>query len=480
MSTRLRNRIIELTVLTALLLPLFCLNLNGTHDWGGDFARYIEQSMNLRSGESNYLFNPECPELGPPSYPVGLPLLLSPISALWGNNMMAFQIFMTILLLVLGCLTFTFLRRQFTWAESGVAVLLFLYNPVVIGLKDEVLSDIPFTIFILAALTAYLNIRERPGNPRASLQLLGVAAFLGFAILHRNIGLVFLLAMLIDLGRKHLRLSAALFGGTLGLYALFDQVLFPAEIELNQHFLKLFLSNGFRETITTTHKYYVTLFLKFFVPEGVGFNFLSLAIGGFAITFFMLGLVWKLLDRPTVIEWSVLGYLAVIFLYPITTQGFRFLLPIFPLMLSHIITGLRALRMPRPMSPRWVAIFVLIAVGLPYQNDLRQALRADENHLGPQSAAAQELFTFVRENTKEEAVFVFAKPRVLGLYGERKAFAQHHEKTLLSSDFDYLILAEELSDPAGERYLKNHGSQLQSVFENARFVIYASKGSTLR
>ncbi|QTN38125.1 hypothetical protein HZ996_02875 [Cryomorphaceae bacterium] len=479
MTSAARPRIFEYLVLTAILVPLFWLNLNGTHDWGGDFAQYIAQSMDLSGASSNYLYNPDYPQLAPPTYPIGFPLLLKPISSIWGNNMWAYQYFMTALLLGLGLLTYRLLRPHFTWAESGLGVLLFLYNPVTIRFKDEVLSDIPFALFSLTALLLYLRLKRALSEGNRPLLGLWVSLFLAIAVLHRNIGFVFLLAMLLDLGRNHLRTSGLLLGATLGFYLLFDQVLFPAATELNQHFLSLFLSSGFRETLNTTSEYYITIYQDFFTPEGVELDFFPLMTRAFAIAFFFVGLLWRFMDRPGVLEWSTIGYVLVVLLFPNTTQGFRYLLPIFPLVLYYILTGFRAIRLPKPVDPRRAALVALLLAGFPYQNYLKHALRADENHLGPQSTAARQLFRYVRENTPEDAVFAFSKPRVLGLYANRTSMAQHPEKNW-SSEFDYLVLAPELPDPASERYVQAHREDLVLVFENARFQVYASDSAALR
>ena len=470
-----RVSIFEYLLFTLLLLPLFWLNLNGTHDWGGDFAQYIQQSVNIVNGvdhtQSNYVFNPDYPELAPPSYPAGFPLLLVPITAIWGINLLAYQYFLTTMLCGLALLTFGLLRHRFTRAEAGAAMLIFTYSPTVIRFKDEVLSDIPFTLLSLGAILLFIRWKRQVGR---LISLIPVAFLLGFAFLHRNIGFVFLLAMLIDPGTKNVKASGILISGSIVLYLLFDQIIFPAKASLNGHFLDLFLAGGFRETINTTSEYYVTIFQNFFTPEGVELDFFPLVTRAFAIAFFTVGLFIRLLHRPSVLEWSTVGYLGGIFLFPNTTQGFRYLLPIFPLAFLYIITGLRSVRLPRKISPFWISMTALLAIGLPYQNYLKLALRADENHLGPQSHAAQEVFRFIENNTEEYAQFTFVKPRVLGLFADRQAFAQHPKKVLPAS-FDYLLTCNELTDPASEQFIAEQQDQLEIVFQNARFTLYRLK-----
>ncbi len=38
---------VRISFLIILLMPLFLININAYHDWGGDFAQYIQQGINI-------------------------------------------------------------------------------------------------------------------------------------------------------------------------------------------------------------------------------------------------------------------------------------------------------------------------------------------------------------------------------------------------------------------------------------------------
>jgi len=78
-----------------LILALGLLIIQPGHNWGGDFALYIEQAIALSEGSLNELYeqNKFAMEhsqyaLGPFLYPIGFPLILSPFIAVFGLDFM--------------------------------------------------------------------------------------------------------------------------------------------------------------------------------------------------------------------------------------------------------------------------------------------------------------------------------------------------------------------------------------------------------
>ena len=91
-----------------MLIPLFFINVRSSHDWGGDFAMYILQTKNITEAvpqsELPYIYNPDNAVLCPPAYPIGFPLLLSPVYAITGNSIVAFSLWITTFLFGIGML----------------------------------------------------------------------------------------------------------------------------------------------------------------------------------------------------------------------------------------------------------------------------------------------------------------------------------------------------------------------------------------
>src|SRR5688572_24452072 len=64
------------------------------HDWGDDFSMYIAHARNIVEGipysDTGYIYNPDEP-IGPPRASPGLPLLLAPVYATRGVDLVAMK-----------------------------------------------------------------------------------------------------------------------------------------------------------------------------------------------------------------------------------------------------------------------------------------------------------------------------------------------------------------------------------------------------
>ena len=179
-----------------LLLPLLFISNRSSHDWGDDFAQYIHQAKNMVQGipqsETGYIFNPENKDIGPKAYPVGFPLMLAPVYAFFGLNIKAYTLFITLVYFLLGLLLVMFFRRYFSFITSVALALLFLCNPQMLIFKQEVMSDLPFTLLLVTALLLY-----KPGEKLSWLQITLLSLVIGLLISVRPIGFVFLAAVAI-------------------------------------------------------------------------------------------------------------------------------------------------------------------------------------------------------------------------------------------------------------------------------------------
>ncbi|RLD53513.1 MAG: hypothetical protein DRI97_13315, partial [Bacteroidetes bacterium] len=194
-----RNRFIWFMAI--ILLPLFFINVRSSHDWGGDFAMYIMQAKNIVEGvpqtEVSYIYNPDNPVIGPPAYPIGFPLLLSPVYALAGNSIFAFSLWITAFLFGTGMIMALYLRRYFTELVAFFLVMILMYNPWTLGMKLEIMSEFPFAFLLMLCLYLF---EKYAGGP---FWMGIVIAFVGGLLMSvRTIGVVFPIAVLIWAIRK--------------------------------------------------------------------------------------------------------------------------------------------------------------------------------------------------------------------------------------------------------------------------------------
>ena len=92
-----------------LISVIFCLGvIDDNHNWGGDFALYIEQARALVEGTTKALWEENrwamtpIPDYGPDLAPIGFPLLLAPVYAVFGLNFIAFKVYLA-LFFILAC-----------------------------------------------------------------------------------------------------------------------------------------------------------------------------------------------------------------------------------------------------------------------------------------------------------------------------------------------------------------------------------------
>ena len=138
-------------LMAIMMLPLFFINVRTSHDWGGDFAMYIMQAENIVKGipqsETAYMYNPDNAVLGPPAYPIGFPILLSPVYAIAGNSIFAITLWITAFLFGIGMMMALYLRRHFSDLVTFFMVMIVIYNPWTLSMKLEIMSEFPFTFF---------------------------------------------------------------------------------------------------------------------------------------------------------------------------------------------------------------------------------------------------------------------------------------------------------------------------------------------
>jgi hypothetical protein len=126
-----------------------------------------------------------------------------------------------------------------------------------------------------------------------------------------------------------------------------------------------------------------------------------------------------------VLELFFIFYILIILIWP-SYQEMRFLYPVVPLFLMYAGIGFEGILewIGRRISPQVMkALAVVTALGILAIYSVRtpEVIQADSTPLdsGPYTQTAQDLFTFVKEETAPESIFVFYKPRALALYTGR-------------------------------------------------------------
>ena len=396
---------------------LYLLTLREGHDWGDDFALYIAHARNLAEGKpyaaTSYVYNPAFAEMSPPAYPPGYPVLLAPVYALFGLNFTAMKVLNILLFAAFVLLCPLGFRRQLPPVALVVLTILIAFHPEFWKLRDDIITEMPFLLFLYAALFA-MNTWVGPDQPTLSLpRAVGIGVLMFWASAIRTVGILLvpslLLAELVTYRRVRWRTLLVL-GVCLGLKVLQTMVFGGEGGYLDQ---VTGLATAAVRNLRLNAGAYLSLW-----HNGVsrwGQFGLAALVSGLALV----GYVVRCCKGATVLEIFPVVYTPVILAWP-AFQGNRFMLPLVPLILFFALVGAitcaEALR-PRVVASACVGLGALIAAAY-----LGTYLQADYGPLreGIHQAEAQDLFRFVREHTPPDAVVLFQKPRALALLTDRR------------------------------------------------------------
>ncbi|MDX1394791.1 MAG: glycosyltransferase family 39 protein [Gemmatimonadota bacterium] len=449
-------------------------------DWNtGDYAQYVMHAANLVEGrpfeETGYIYNPDYASLAPRAYPPGYPVLLAPVYAVFDGEMVPMRLLTLALfaacLLVAGLL----FRRHLSPSLALAGVALVGLNPQVQSLALEVTSDVPFLLFLLLGLTS-LETRSPDDSVGRSL-LVGVILFIPFSI--RTIGGLLPVSLVLAslwrsrrVGRGTLislgcfaSLVVALSFWTTGSASYLDQLtpslatFFSNAVAYSQDF-SAFWDPGWDDTVAGEWVRKV-------------FTLLTMVV----IT---VGLLSELRRGATTKDFFVVLYVVVVLTWP-AYQGARFLVPVFPLACLYLLLGARALSdMARSaVAGRATLAFATVVPFAFYVGSFVAPADATAR-LPVDDAPSRALHDFLRE-TPEDAVVVFAKPRVLSLMTGRRAVANHQpdaDEELLAFFRDvgatYVVLGpEELGRREYlEGFVERNASLFDRVFVNERFTVF--------
>jgi hypothetical protein len=483
-------------VLTALIcLPVFFINIKTTHDWGDDFAQYIHQAKNIITGvsqkETGYMYNPEFLHLGPPTYPVGFPLLLAPVYAVFGNSTKHFDLYISFFLFAFALLMFYFLNKHFSALISILLVTVFVYNPFTLNFKMEIMSEFPFSFLLLCCVLMYQRIK-----PFTYVKSIVLALSLGFLISIRNIGMVLVFTMVLDgfinlvrnrekVKRKQFDYKNAVYPvliaiGGLAIYILLNKVIFDAEsnglfaypylfdLGKMEYFIRLNLSN------------YMSDLRFFFERWNDEWKFVTIFSGSMIFAFIVLGMIKKMTERFDFIDRLLLLYFAMIIIYPFPHAGFRLLLPLVPFLLFYAVEGVKCINIQLRLKPNVLAILMAAILLFSYKKELTGIFDHQKSTLtGPQDGTSREAFNYIIHNTAADARFDFIRARAFALYTDRKCMSHGPNQT--SADIDrsirkygvsYILINDEISDDSVRTFVKIYEKDWSPMWSNSKYALY--------
>jgi len=475
-------------------LPLFLINVKDSHDWGDDFAQYLIQAENIVKGnqqaESGYVYDNSFPVVAPPAYPVGFPLMLSTVYSLFGHSIIHYSFLITAVLFLYCLVLALFLRNYFSWLTGLFMVLLFAYNPWTLSFKTEILSDLPFSLLLLLSWMFYQK-REK------IFYLISAGIVMALLFSTRGAGFVFLVAICLHNGylffkdkspgaRKNtLQNTSLLIVISTGIYFWLNHVLFniPSS-EFLGFYQKAWMKSSSFDIIIQNLNYYVDVFKAFYHPQVEEWTFATSVAESFAIGLMLMGLLFSLLKQRSFFDLLVWLYIILILLYPYTSSGFRFILPVIPFLMFYIVLGMKQIKFDINLSRHWLIIMVGTAVLLLYKPSIEKFIE-ERNVIiaGPQEKASEEAFQYINTHLNKNDLVVFKKPKALALYCHVKTTSviSTQTKVEIAEMFErmgvtYLFMNINIEDRPLDEFIRENQATVQEVWRNDKFVLYKFLG----
>jgi hypothetical protein len=423
-----------LLALVAAVLMAACIH--DGHDWGGDFALYIEQSRALLDGSMRELYevnrfamDHSKYEVGPYLYPYGFPVLLSPVTGAAGVHFVAMKIWCSLFFIAAIPLLYAISRQYLgVWSSAWVTGLIAMHFGFV-QYADHILSDLPFLFFALLAL--WMMPRVRRVRHHAALGLIFLSAWQV-----RDAGIVLLPAFAAFqwTGFRAKRHDSGPLLKSLIAYGVFAAGYFFIRTVLpdgGENHLRKIGDRLSWEVIATNLGDYAGLLSEYFCLP----LWMLSAIGALVLT----GMIQGVRRYPHLIVFLA-GSVVIVLIWP-HFQGMRFVFPILPVLLICTVTGAEAI-LRKTGGARGAAVLAgLLALWTISHSvaDVSRYAGRDTNYVW--TPEMREWYDYLRLHVAQDEIVAFEKPRVLRLFsGVNAIFSDPGHFT--GSVADYLLVHE--------------------------------------
>ena len=480
-------------VLLLLLLPLFFINVSAYHDWGDDFAQYLDQTKLFLSGEQHiHLAVVNYEDICPSHRGSGFSLLISPVYHFFGHDMQAFLLFISFFAVATALLVFYFFTielGEIVVKNKLLYVLMTLalfYNYHVLNLKMLVLPVFVFSFFLYLVFLLYRT------HEKSMRHFLILAVLTGILISIRNLGWCLYLSILVYFvleNRKNLVKSTLLSIAIILLvpWIVSSCITLLVVGQLNYQNVLWYESVFSFSQIYTTIMHNLTVYfntLQFFFEQEV-WGWLNVVIKSAVFFLFVLGLWKKFYERVQLYDVFFIVYLTVLLLYPYDGASYRFFFPVLPIVLLYVYYGIQAVQLPFSRSYFALSFFTLLLLS----NYIRvQDIVKNPNstEIGPESQEAKDAFAYLNKKFDASTRIAFCKPSALHYYSNRKAVFTEITNTpeetmhfMKKHDCSLLLLCTDKTErgvcnPGLVNYVYSH-SNFEEIWKNTKFALFQWK-----
>jgi hypothetical protein len=478
------------TLLIIVVVGVFYIStIRSGHYWGDDFSLYISHARNIVEGrpyaDTGYIYNPHN-VIAPRAYPPVYPLLIAPVYKLWGLNLTAMKVeIILIFLLALFVIYLTF-QSELQWPYLPALIALIGFNPQFWLFKDNVISDLPFLLFIYLSFYLIHEAYQQAYRPNRTLVFkiiyaLSISVSIFLASGTRSIGLVLIPCLLVY---HFVRSKRA---GLFGLSIILLTVAFIFVQAKSSNFISAYVDhfrfNNMNIVVSRAHEMaehlagFWTNGSNKVTPLALLVILTVMAVAGY------LARIWK--KQLACFDLFVPLYLAPFIVLPVRLES-RYMVPIIPLWLFYTFLGIQTISRLRTTQRQVVekvafsGLLLALLVSYSYQyatmdyGPIQKGIAKNET---------QQLFDYVKREVGEKEVVVFCRPKALSLFSGRSSAIWHAPaedeelwKFFRQINASYLIVGPEELDPYYQQYIRKfvekHHDRFQETFANADFRVY--------
>lgn len=457
------------------------MHIYDVHTWGDDFSQYINEAKNIANGvpyyQSDYIFNPLNPEYGPPQYPPGFPLLIAPIVKVYGITFKPLFLFISACLACLIFVLYHFFRHHTKSSITAICLsVMCVYCGGVLEFKANILSDIPCWLFT----ALYFTLRQNKAKGNVKLLLLVLAA--NMAILIRTQAMLILAAEGVFLLLEQIKLLRSTQSFSIKRLVSsfsFKIITFSSILFLALHFIVFnapdssmvyyknllqFHQSSWGDAVEYNAYYLFLLLIRVFefYPWQEDMYRLISKTTPYAIFIFSLFGFLRFGKKSS--SHGIIFYILSIALLVVLSQqqGIRFILYILPFYLLYAYFFLKHI---------WDKIFKIngLIIGVVFtllflktgKDDFRMAKQNVPDTFIPTNTE-DSAFAYIKSNIDNDDVIIFAKPRLLSLFTEKKAIvhAPQHSLEMNKEHFEALNIQYALTtEKVPDEFLKNYLSK---------------------
>lgn len=439
----------------------------------GDNAEFAILARSLAGGHGlRYLNHPDL--LPATKYPPGFPLFLAAWIPLFGSSMAVMKVVVLACYVCLVPLTFLLARRFLGQAESAIASLMIATSAGVPALatgvvpySHEVLSDVPYALFSLAALVLI-------GDASKTRNLIAGLALAVWACAVRTAGVSLVVGAALFLVLKARRREALLVvGASAVFYCLWTLRNYLAGGEGGRYFGVLLAKNPYDPGLGTVGAVdvlgRVVVNLLAYVGGFLQENILPAIMGAssnpaisWPLALCVLAIMvvggHRLRRRTLLVNLYLAAYAVVYLLWPEVWRSGRFMLPLAPIAAIYFTSGLVSLL--GLISVKRLA--ALVVCGAVAATNLYSMVQYAERDRGYTAGWANYFSTAVwaRDNTAPDALFLCRSGYLYYIFSGRKTIgypftrdADAMREYLAKWRPDYIVVDNELGFPQTQTYL---------------------------